>query len=454
MTNPTGRPRGRPPKTIVKVDGYSNAFSGSGSRADRSVFTRIHQAVHIDQNTAANIYMGSGLGRRIADLPAMEMTRAGVDFENMDEKVEDAVLAKFDDLAVMHHFADGLRWADVFGGSVIVMGINDGGQLDQPLNESGIKSVEFLRVYDRYQTSVKQRYADPMNPGYGKVELWMISPHTGGQPYMVHESRVLILDGDPVPDLQRSNNDGWGASKYQSVHESLMRFKTSHQWANSLLERAQQAVHSIPELANILRSVGGEASIQKRVDVVDMVRGMLNTIVIDGQETYELKSTSFSGVHEIMDRLAEALASDLGWPMYLLVGRSPGGLSATGGTNEEAWLAKLQATQNDKMRSPLNRLVQIILLSISGDTGGDWELCFNPLKVPSEKEEAEIEKLEAETKKAKADTAVALVGIGALDPREVRAKIAEDYDIIGEIPETAQPDDEAILVGNNGSIQA
>jgi len=456
MTAPTGKPRGRPPKTIVKTDGYLNAFSGTGTRSDRSVFTKIGQAAHIDQNTAANIYMGSGLGRRIADLPATEMTRAGVDFENMDEGTEDAVLAKFDDLAVMHHVADALRWSDVFGGSLIVMGINDGGQLDQPLNESGIKSVEFLRVYDRYQTSVHRRYMDPMNPGYGKVELWTISPHTGGSPYHVHESRILMFDGDPVPDLQRSNNDGWGASKYQACQEALMRFQSSHQWANSLLERAQQAVHGIPDLANILRSVGGEASIQKRVDVVDMVRGMLNTIVIDGQETYELKSTSFSGVPEIMDRLAEGLASCLGWPMYILIQRSPGGLSATGGPNEEAWFAKLQAAQNDKMRSPLNRLVQILLLSMNGDTGGDWELCFNPLKVPSDKEEAEIEKLEAETKKAEADRAVALVGIGALDPREVRAKIAEDYEIKNPevMPETAQPDDEAVLAGNNGSIQA
>jgi len=297
---------------------------------------------------------------------------------------------------------------------------------------------------------------DPMNPGYGKVELWTISPHTGGNPYQVHESRILMFDGDPVPDLQRSNNDGWGVSKYQAVHESLMRFQSSHQWANSLLERAQQAVHGIPDLANTLRSPEGEARIQKRVDVVDMVRGMLNTIVIDGLETYELKATSFSGVPDIMDRLAEALCADIGWPMFVLIGRSPGGLSATGGINEEAWLAKLQAAQNDKMRSPLNRLVQILLLSMNGDTGGDWELCFNPLKVPSDKEEAEVEKLEAETKKAKADTAVALVGIGALDPREVRAKIAEDYEIKnpGVMPETAQPDDEAILAGNNGSIQA
>lgn len=455
MTKPTGRPRGRPAKTIVHTDGYANAFSGTGSNADRSTRTRISTPFFIDQGTAASIYMADGLGRRIADLPAMEMTRAGVSFEEMEESTEDAVIAAFDDLAVMHHMADALRWADVFGGSIIVMGINDGGQLDQPLNEGGIKSVEFLRVYDRYQTSVDRRYTDPMNPGYGKVELYMISPHTGGAPYLVHESRILRMDGDPLPDLQRQQNDGWGASKYQACQEALTRFGTSHQWANSLLERAQQAVHSIPELANILRAPGGDSQIRKRVDVVDMVRGILNTIVIDGQESYELKGTSFSQIPELMDRFAEALSAVTGIPMYLLIGRSPGGLSATGGSNEEAWYAKVKAMQNDRLRTPINRLVQIMLLGMSGNTGGNWELCFNPLKVPSEKEEAEIEKLEAEHEKLEADTMAVYVSIGALDPREVRAKIAEDYDINpNTMPDPPAVDDEAILAGNNGSIQA
>lgn len=452
MTKPTGRPRGRPAKTIVHTDGYGNAFSGTGSRADRSMYTRINAPAYIDQNTAAALYMGDGLARRIVDLPATEMTRAGVSFKELDEKLEDQVLAAFDNLDVMHHFADALRWADVFGGAIIVMGINDGGQLDQPLNENGIKSVEFLRVYDRWQTSVNRRYADPMNPGYGKVELYQISPHTGGAPYLVHESRILRMDGDTIPDLQRQQNDGWGASTYQSCKEALERVGSSHQWANSLLERAQQAVHSIPELANILRSVQGEDQIRKRVDVVDMVRGILNTIVIDGQESYELKSTSFAGIPDIMDRFAESLSSIKGIPMYLLIGRSPGGLSATGGNNEEAWYAKVAAMQNDRLRGPINRLVQLILLSLSGNTGGDWELCFEPLKVPSEKEQAEVEKLEAEHEKLEADTMAVYVSIGALDPREVRAKIAEDYEINpATMPDAPEPDDEAIL---NGNIEA
>lgn len=444
-----GRPKGsrnKPKEPVVHNDGYLNAFSGTGTRADRSTYTRATLPRYVDQVTAMSLYLGSGIGRRVVDMPVEEMTRAGVYFEDMDEAQEQAIMAVFDDLDVMKHMADGLRWADVFGGSLMVMGLNDGNPLDMPLNENGIKSVEFLRVYDRWQTSVNRRYQDPMNPGYGKPELYLISPHTGGSPYVVHESRVLIFDGDPVPDLQRQQQDGWGASKYQACQDALARFGTSHQWANSLLERAQQAVHSIPELANLLRTAQGEENVRKRVDVVDMVRGILNTIVIDSQEAYDLKSTSFSGVPDILDRFAEALSSITGIPMYMLIGRSPGGLNSAGGANEEAWYARVGAMQNDRLRNPLNRLTQLILLSMAGTDGGDWKLCFSPLKVPSDKEKAEIEKLEAEHEKLEADTMVALVGIGALDPSEVRKKIAEDYDINpADMPEPPQPDDQQVL---------
>jgi len=51
------------------------------------------------------------------------------------------------------------------------------------------------------------------------------------------------------------------------------------------------------------------------------------------------------------------------------------------------------------------------------------------LWVPSDKEKAEVEKLEAEADKIEADTMAVYAGLQALDPSEIRAKIAEDYEI-------------------------
>lgn len=446
MTKPTGKPRGRPPKTIVHNDsGYANALAGTGSRRDRSIHTQKTVPFLIDQVTAMSLFIGDGMARRIISVPAEEMTRAGFELEDMDDSASSAIMARCEELDLMKHLNDCLTWSGVFGGSLLIMGLNDGGTLDTPLNEDGIKSVEFLRPVDRWQATIQTRVSDPMNPQYGQPETWLISPHTGGTPYIVHHSRVHMFDGDAVPDLIRQQNQGWGASRYQSCLDQLTRLGTSHQWANSLLERAQQAVHKIPGLSNILRAPGGEALVQQRVDVVDMVRGILNTIVIDGEEGYDVINNTFTGVTDLLDRFAEALSAVSGIPVFLLMGKSQGGLSDSNAGNLEGWYARIEAMQNDVLRRPIDRIVGYL----AGPNAGEYKIKFCPLYVPSEKEKAETEKLEAETKKAEADTMAAFVSIGALDPSEVRAKIAEDYEIDpATMPEPPAADDEAVLSGN------
>lgn len=424
-----GRPAGskNKPKAIV-TDDYANAVMGSGTRRDRSTLTRASMPTILQQTELEALYLGDGFARKVVDVVAEEMTRAGIEMEDMDESAESEVLAKLEELDAMKHANDSIRWSRLFGGAVMVMGLNDGGQLDTPLNEDGIKDVEFLRVYDRYQATVQNRVTDPMSPEYGQVEMWLMSPHTGGAPYLVHNSRVHIFDGDAIPDRLRFSNDGWGVSALQSCMDQLKRLGMSHQWVNMLLERSQQAVHSIPGLASALRQPGGEALIQKRADVVDMVRGILNTIIIDGEENYTVSSQTMAGVPDVMDRFAEALSAVSNIPVTLLMGRSPGGMNSTGKSDSDNWYARIESMQNDILRKPLDRLVTIILKS-KGKEPGDYKLCFKPLSVPTDKEAAEVEKLKEEAKKIKMETATGYAGINALDPDEIRQGLEDEYDI-------------------------
>lgn len=424
-----GRPKGSTNKPKIVTDGYANAFSGMGTSRDRASYTRAGMSSLLGQSEMIALYMSDGFARRVVDVPAEEMTRAGIEIENLEEELQDTVQAKLEELDLMKQCNTALRWSMSMGGALMVLGVNDGGALDVPLNDQGVKDVEFLRVYDRYQCTIVGRVTDPLSREYGKPEMWLISPNTGGTPYKVHASRVCVFDGEPVQDLVRQQNDGWGLSVYQSCYDQLIRLSTSHQWALALLERAQQAVHGIPNLSQNLRTPGGEDAIKKRVDVVDMVRGIMNTVVVDAEETYDIKGASFTGVTDIVDRFAEALSGVTGIPVYLLMGRSIGGLNSTGAANMDGWYARIEAMQNDRLRNHIDRIINLVLRAMTGEDGGDYKLCFNSLKVESEKERAEIEKLEAEAERIEAETAAKYVEIGALDPLEVRKEISEDYEL-------------------------
>ncbi len=410
---------------VARSDGYAEAFTGLGTSRDRSTFVKAKSAFLLQQQELADMYLSDGFARKIVDVVAEECTRAGIYIEGIED---DVVQSKLQELNAMTHMNSALRWARLFGGSVIIYGVNDGGTLDTPLNEYGIKSVEFIRVYDRFQATIQTRYSDPLNENYGNPEFYLISPTDGGQPYVVHESRCHVMDGAPVPDLLRQQNQGWGVSVLQACYEQLQRLGTSHQWANAILERSQQAVHKIPSLADTLRSPGGEALIQKRVDVVDMVRGILNTIVIDGQEDYNVTTQPMTGVTDLLDIFAEAVAAVSNIPAIILMGRSAGGLNATGKGDLDTWYARIESIQNDILRKPLDRLITYILIAETGNNV-EYQLKFNSLKVLSEKEKAEIEKLEAEHEKIEAETANVYVNMGALDSEEVRKEISDDYEL-------------------------
>jgi len=400
----------------------------------------------MDRGAIENIYLGNGFGRLIIDRVAEEMTRAGFELENLAPEIEDQVIARIEELNAMNKLCDALKWSRAFGGSAVVLGLKDGGSFTTPLVPEKIQSVEFLRVYDRFQIDAVSKYSDPTLENYGRVEVWRINPTNvtvsgGATSYDVHESRIFIFDGDSIPNALRNQNQGWGASILQKCLTELRRLNNAHKWAEMLLERSQQAVHGIPDLSSTLADPAGKAMMIQRIDIVDQVRNAQNTVVIDALETYEIKQAPMGGVPDVLDRFAEALSSVTGIPVFVLMGRSAGGLNSPGESNEKSWYSQIENMQNTMLRNPLDKLISYIILASNGgkSDGADYSLEFKPLAVPNDKDEAEIELKKSQSLKTKADAHNVYVTMGALDPSEVRKELAVENEFIDDSIEPIAP---------------
>lgn len=395
----------------------------------------------MDRQTIEDIYLGNGFGRLIIDRVAEEMTRAGFELENLEPEIEDTVIARIEELNAMNKLCDALKWSRAFGGSAIVLGLKDGGDFLSPLVPEKIQAVEFLRVYDRFQIDAISKYSDPAFENYGRVEFWRINPADGATPYVVHESRIFIFDGDSIPNSLRNQNQGWGASILQKCIIELRRLNNAHKWAEMLLQRSQQAVHGIPDLSSTLADPAGKSLLIQRIDIVDQVRNAQNTVVIDALETYEIKQAPMGGVPDVLDRFAEALSSVTGIPVFVLMGRSAGGLNSPGESNEKSWYSQIENMQNTMLRNPLDKLISYIILASNGgkNDGADYSLEFKPLAVPNDKDEADIELKKSQALKTKADAHNVYVNMGALDPLEVRKELAVENEYIDDSIEPIAP---------------
>jgi len=426
MQNPVKRGPGRLRKDAAqKADGaYLNLVSGLGSNRDPSSYTQSAGARIFSEQELEALYTGDGFARRIIDVPASDMVRAGFDIETEgeDDDAFEPVMVRLEELNALGRFCEALKLSALYGGALVVLGVQDGGQLEDPMNENSVKGVDFLRVYDRHRVSRVTKYADPMDSRYGQTEQYLVSP-VNGSPYRVHETRCIVFQGDFVPERLRELQDGWSSSTLAKCWAQLMRFGVSHQWAEKLLERAQQAVNKMDGMGQQMMSAGGQKAIMDRLNILDMSRNILNTVAIDAKDEYTVQSSSFAGVPDIIDRFATALSAVTGMPRTLLLGEQSKGL---GGGNEgdlQNWYAYVHQLQKTNLLGPIDRLVGLLVKAMGMPE--NYTIEFEPLDVPSDKDKAETEKIEADTEKVKADTMAAYIAAGVLDPSEGRNSLIE-----------------------------
>ena len=417
----------------VKQDGFLNTVLGSGLMSrDPFRHFRFSPDRMIDDTECASLYTYNGIARRIISAPADEAVKRGFSLKNNGVELEESAAVKsvFEDLEGEERFSRALSWDRLYGGAVVLIVADDGAaDLSEPLREDRLRKIERLCVYEAPEVYTSEWYAydDPRDIKYGQPEFYQISGYFGGN-FLVHESRLLIFHGDPLPVDQRRMRNGWGAKVYERIFADLMRYDESLSLGLMALSRLSQGVLKLAGLADLLSYKDGEKIVQKRLQMIDMARHMMNTLALNQDDEYDQKNLSLSGVKDVIEEFQTALAAVTEIPVTVLFGRSPGGLNATGKADFENFYNLVQRIQRRTLRPQLSRLIALIgkCRDYRIRLPDAYTLEFEPLWSPTEKEQAETRNILAQAEKNKADARVALVNTGALDSMELRDKLEEE----------------------------
>jgi phage-related protein (TIGR01555 family) len=411
---------------LARADGWANVFTGMGIRnRDKTVATKAAPAQLISTQEATSVYVGGGLGRRIVDLPAETMTREWLEVETEDKETGKAITARLDELNAKEAITNAVRWSRLYGGALVIIGFDDGAEsLAEPLNEATIRNVTFLHTFDRTEVNHNATvlYREPTSPRYGLPEIYTINP-AGGSMFTVHESRVLRFEGDPLPRQAWRENQCWGASVLQSCIDALKQTGTGYHAALTIMTEFILGVLTVKDLGDLIQSDSGNEALMSRLNILDMSKSNLNTIVVDVDEKFERQSATVTGMADLMDRFIRHLSAVSGIPVNVLMGQSPAGLNATGDSDIRNWYDCIKAEQEDRILPAANKLVRFLLISKEGPTRGkepaDWRVVFRPLWQMTAKECAEIDKI-------KTESAVLLVESAIADVDEARKMFTAD----------------------------
>lgn len=395
-----------------RLDSYQSAVLGNKHH--------LH-AVRLNSVSAPMLYASGGLFARIVDKPVDDALSGDLPIANDSGCLK----MEYDRLNVAAKMADAVRWARLTGGAVVLPITDDSPNLSDELDTSRITQIRELLVFDATQIS-----ASSYDGQYQPVHY--IINHRNGS-FTVHDSRLIFVRGEPLPShLQVYQWQGRNAvdRAYQSLLDSL----SAIQHIGNILERKQQAVYKMTGLYDAINN-GMERQISQRVDLVDMVRGILNTIVIDNGDAtgssgddYAIHDLNVSGLSEVINVFKEQVAADCGLPITLLFGRSAAGMNATGEGDLRGYYDLVDSIRQRQVKPALEKLIAMIAAqrALPETPNDDWRIEFEPLYKPTAREQAEINKLNAEALQVSSNALVNVINTGAISEQEAREWLVQE----------------------------
>ena len=380
----------------------------------------------------ANTYKSNGFASTVVDLPVADAFRDGgfeIESDTLTPDEIQQLEEKMSDENDVETLKDCLRWGRLYGGGCILISTDE--KNDTPFNAKTIhnKEVKFYAV-DRWQCV-------PLASSIQLAEEFMLQDnlYNEGKELIFDKSRVLIYTGKTQPYYIRNMLQGWGASVFEDVIPQLTQYLKANSVILELLDEAKIDILKISGLSDLLMSADGEQAVRRRVDIACANKNYKSMLTMDANDDYDQKQLSFSGIDAILEKIFLLICSSLRIPYSKIFGKGANGL----GTGADLDIENYNAMINSEIRVPatkiLKQMIDVRCFQLFGRKDNSLTIKWKPLRVLSEKEQAELNA-------TKINALVQLVYTGVLSPKQLAEQLVNDKIINISDEELEDIDDE------------
>lgn len=283
---------------------------------------------------------------------------------------------------------DCIRWGRLYGGGVLIANTEQDYKLPLLENQLKGKKLQFLAT-NRWQclpngdspyTAKAFTLTDSLNTSYSE------SAKHGAT---IDRSRVAIFTGRKSPYMTSAMLQGWNASIFEGILEPINNLLGAFNVSLELLSEAKIDIFKIAGLSQLLLSPDGEKQVRKRIQIATENKNYKGSLAMDSEDNYEQKQISFGGIPDLLNQMMFIFAGYLRYPVSKLFGKGSSGFSS--GDDD---IENYNGNVDSDVRIPAKRLIKWVVdlrcLQLFGRTLPDFQVRWKPLKVMSEKEQAEI----------------------------------------------------------------
>ena len=410
-----------PTKTAdKKTDGWSNVITNLGvMNKDKRLGSQV-RTNFLDQSTLEALYQADDVAQRIVNVVPDDMTREGfrVKIEG-DEDLAEKTETEIEQAGIEALLTDAVRWARLYGGSMILIGVADGLKAEEPLDLNKIQKIEYMTLLDRYEVNpASEVNRNPADPNFRNPDFYSLSVDTtngADSVTRIHHTRLLRFEGVKLPRRTWLENQYWGSSVLDKVYNPLRNFQTAHDSLATIIQDFTVPVFEMEDLTDLI-AAGREDLVAKRIALVQGAASIVNAVVVSKGEGYERKQTTVAGIKDLADQINNRMVTASGIPHTILFGESPSGLGASGESEKNDWFNFIKTQQESILRPALLYILKIMFSAKQGVSKGivpeNYTVDFNDLWQMTEKETAELRKINA-------DADQIYIQNGVLDPDEV-----------------------------------
>lgn len=334
-------------------------------------------------------YRGDWIAAKCIDIPAFDATREWRSWQATPDEI-----TKIEELerrlGLQTKLEEALIKARAFGGSIMVMGVAQGGSMD-PLDVEKITADQFLFVHvlGKHEVQPGQPIRDILSPWFGEPEHYQYNTADGVH-LMIHPSRVIRFDGVRRIDLQQQAQSLWGDSVLQRIQDAVLSTNTVGHAIGQLVLESKMDVVSIPGLSEQIADPEYEGLVRSRFALANQVKGLYHMLLIDKEEEWNRHSSNFSGLDSIMNAYLVIAAGAADIPVTRFIGQSPAGLNSTGESDIRNYYDRVKTEQSLRITPKLTRLDEVLLRSALGQRDEQIFYEWNPLWQLDAKEKAEV----------------------------------------------------------------
>lgn len=413
----------------TQLTNFANSGNGYNSGCDNINNNFVISPIHTLQPYELEImYRSNAILRRIIDYLPQECGIFPAETEDPSGEIDVDLLkdidSKLDDLETTQAFIHADILARLYGDAFIILGIDDGGELSDPVNLENIRAVEWLRVRDRNELRPEYRVSTEIPEFYRYSPSRISQPETLNEPEeltqltLIHTSRILPFIGAKLPRRSLFNNSGLNDSIAQNLLNDVLNYYQALGGGNAMLMRSGLFVYKMFGLEDYAVREDAKA-LQNRFKFINAGISVFKSLFIDAKkgEEAEFVTQQFGGVDKLISILQDHMVAASGYPRSVIMGSSNSSAFSEGGESDRYTMSQM-VKRNQKFKWLPNYKKLLDYIAGSQEFNLNTEEVNLTVHFPSSyqmtpKEQAEVEGLYATSDMSR-------INAGILMPQEVR----------------------------------